>query len=170
MTGAEFIARTISTGSLLGARTGDGLDGLASVTPFPYVDDLTGRRDSRILRRDYGLFEVTCGGEPDWVCLSFSLEVHRLLRLPELREEVREQLGVRFEPFTNWADVRREHARIPGSGDLEVLDGTAGYRAFRERSTGTTVQVVHDPSAGREEFPGHGDVWSVDLISPRFLR
>ncbi|WP_371790340.1 hypothetical protein OG285_05590 [Streptomyces sp. NBC_01471] len=170
MKGAEFIARAIYTGSLFGSRVGGELDGLAPVVPLPYVDDVTGRRNSRVLRRDYGLFEVTCVDEPDWACQAFSLEVHRLRHLSDLREKIRERLGILFEPFTNWSDVQREHERIPGIGTLEVVDETPGYRVFLERSTGVKVQVVHDASAIRGEFPGHGDVWSLEIISSRFVQ
>lgn len=170
MTGAEFIAHAISTGTLLGCGIGDRLEGAESVIPLSYVDDVTGRRNSRTLRRDYGLFEVTYGGDPDWMCQALSLKVHRLLHSPDLRDEARDRLGIRFEPLTKWADVQREYERIPGNGALEVLEESPGYRVFRKRSVGASVHVVHDPSAERGDFPGHGDVWSLEIISPRFMQ
>ncbi|MER6223560.1 hypothetical protein ABT189_23880 [Streptomyces sp900105755] len=169
MTGAEFIARVLSTGSFLGFGIGDSPEAADSVLPLSYADDFTGRRNSRTLRRDYGLFEVTYGGDPDWVCQAISLEVHRLLHLPDLREEVHERLGVRFEPFTSWTDVQREYERIPGSGALEVIEGSPGYRILRKRSVGASVHVLDDPGAVRGEFPGHGDVWSLEIIPARFM-
>ncbi|MYW15071.1 hypothetical protein GT039_05575 [Streptomyces sp. SID2955] len=170
MTGEEFIAQAIATGSLFGSKVGSGLAALDPAVPLTYVDDVTGRQGSRTLRRDYGLFEVTCGGDPDWTCQAFSLEVHRLLHLPRLRDELRDRLDIRFERFTRWTDVQRAHERIPGAGALEVLDETPGYRLFRDRASGVTVHVVHDPSAVRGDFPGHDDVWSLEIISPAYMR
>ncbi|MFE0351070.1 hypothetical protein [Streptomyces griseoluteus] len=170
MTGKEFIARAIATGSLFGSGVGSSLEELDHVIPLSHMDDVTGRRDSRTLRRDYGLFEVTCSGAPNWRCQAFSLEIHRLLHLPELRSEVAALLGIRFEQITTWTDVQRAYERVPGSGTLEVLDESPGYRLFQERLTGVTVHVVHDPSALRGDFPGHGDVWSLGITSPAFLR
>lgn len=170
MTGAEFIAQTLLTGSLFGSEVGDGIDGLADAVPFPYADDVTGRRGSRVLRRDYGLFEVTCESSPDGVIQALSLEVHRLLHRPDLRDEVHRRLGIRFEPYTNAADVQRAYERIPGPGPLDVLVETPGYRVLRNRSVGVAVQVVDDPGATREGFPGHGDVWKLDIYAPRFMR
>jgi hypothetical protein len=170
MTGEEFIARAIATGSLFGSGVGSSLEELDPFVPLSYVDDITGRRGSRTLRRDYGLFEVACTGDPDWSCQGFSLEVHRLLHLPDLRNEVRDRLGISFEPVTKWTDVQRAYECIPGGGALEVLDESPGYRLFRERLTGVTVHVVHDPRAVRGDFPGHNDVWSLEIISPAYMR
>lgn len=169
MTGAEFIARVIFTGSLAGIEIGDGLERIDSVVPLSYVDDLTGRGKSRTLRRDYGLFEVSCVGNPDWTCQAMMLEIHRLRHLPDLMGEVREELGIQFDPFTKWADVQREYDLIPGNRVLEVNDETSEYRVFRQRSTGVSVRVVHDSNAGRGEYPGHGDVWGLEIISPIFM-
>ncbi|WP_127469795.1 hypothetical protein [Streptomyces sp. B27] len=169
MMGSEFIARSISFGSISGFGVGGSLEQLDSLIALSYVDDFSGKKDSRILRRDYGLFEVSLGGHPDWTCRALTLEVHRMSHSSELRDEIYERLGVRFESFTSWSDVLRDYGLIPGSRTLEVLDESPEYRVFGERSVGASVHVVNDPSAARGEAPGFGDVWSLEIISPRFM-
>lgn len=170
MTGEEFIAHVISDGSIIGISVGSRLESLDFSPPLSYVDESTGRRGSRVLRRDYGLFEVTYGGSPDWTSRALSLELHRLAHLPDLRDEVREKMGIHFEPFTKWADVQREFERIPGSSTLQVLDGDGEYRIFQNRSVGVSVHVIDDTDAIRGDFPGYGDVWGMAITSPRFMQ
>ncbi|WP_331764069.1 hypothetical protein OG944_38675 (plasmid) [Streptomyces anulatus] len=169
MTGAEFIAYAISTGSVCGVKVGDSVERFDGAVPLSHVDDVSGRGNSRTLRRDSGLLEATFGGSPAWSCQALSLQIHRMVHSKNLRDEVSDKLDTRFEPFTSWADVQFEYDRIPGSSPLDVLGEAPDYRILQNRTVGVSVHIVNDSHAVRGDYPGIGDIWSLEMISPRFM-
>ncbi|MFI1782624.1 hypothetical protein [Streptomyces rubiginosohelvolus] len=169
MTGAEFIAYAIATGSACGVKVGDNIEKFDFAIPLSHLDDVSGRGSSRTLRRDSGLLEATFGGSPDWSCQALSLQIHRMVHSKDLRDEVFEKLNARFEPFTSWADIQFEYDRIPGSLPLDELDEAPDYRILQNRTSGVSVHIVNDSQAVRGDYPGTGDIWSLEIISPRFM-
>jgi ribosomal protein S18 acetylase RimI-like enzyme len=162
MTGEDFIAEVISTRSVCGIGVGSRLAEAADDIRLPYGDDVSGRRDNRTLRRDYGLFEVTCEADPEWVCRWVTLQVHRLSTMPGLRQTVSECLGVDFDRYTEWSKIEKmveDWRKQPIS--------YSGYQVFHSESTGVTVYVVDDQESVRADYPGHGDVWSIAIAPTR---
>ncbi|MFJ2777929.1 hypothetical protein [Kitasatospora sp. NPDC087315] len=166
MIGAEFIAETLSSGTVFGLGVGARLRDVESAIHLDHVDDVQGRRGKRLMRRDYGLLEVTFGGEPDWECRWISVEVHRFSTSPDLIGEARELMGVEFSQYTAWSDVQCEFNRLADGALIQSPIVQHGYKVFRSRGLGLTVQVVDDRECIRGDFPGFGDVWSIEVALP----
>ncbi|MEU8844468.1 hypothetical protein AB0D97_36125 [Streptomyces roseus] len=164
MMAARALAETVISGSFMGVRPGVKLAEVQQLLPFKYVEEIHGRRrGSRAMRLDYGLLEVTFGNEPDWTCRSLQVEVHRLAGSPAICEEARALAGLEFAPYTPWSDVK---------GQLDVLgydhtinaSTSPGYQVFGLTESGVSLRVVNDVSCPRGEYPGHGDIWSLEIV------
>ncbi|MFI6682441.1 hypothetical protein [Streptomyces sp. NPDC050485] len=169
MNGQEFIARAIETGSVFDFSIGGKLALVEKKITLDYIEEIQGRRGARTLRRDYGLFEATFGDESEWVCRSIILELHRLASMPDLADKIRELTGVDLAPYTAWTDVEDELQRLASRQPFDPSTVTQEYRTYRSRKTGATVHVIDDPSSERGVYPGYGDVWSLDIVDPKFL-
>ncbi|PKV88515.1 hypothetical protein [Streptomyces sp. TLI_146] len=169
MNGPKFIARVIEAGSLFGFSVGVKLVEAEKTITLDYIEEIQGRRGARMLRRDYGLFEATFGDESDWTCRSIILEIHRLASMPDLADKIRDQTGIDLASYTEWADVENELHHPSGCLPFDSSTVTQGDRIFRSQKTGVTVTVIDDPSSERGPYPGHGDIWGLDIIDPKFL-
>ncbi|MFC7818312.1 hypothetical protein ACFUAC_30455 [Streptomyces sp. NPDC057148] len=169
MKGRVFVAEVIRTGSALGFGVGTRLEEATLSLPLDYVDDVQGRGKDKVLRRDYGILEVTCGQPSDWVVQTVSVQMHRLASLPDLRRAVSENLQIDCEPYTSWQEVAGE---LKGHGDVELVEPQldySGYRVVSARSTGVSAYVVKDPEVTRGVYPADGDLWSLEIMSPQFM-
>ncbi|WP_159047932.1 hypothetical protein [Streptomyces sp. WM6378] len=169
MNGPEFIARAVATGSVFDFSVGAKLAAVDKKITLDYIEEFQGRRGKRSLRRDYGLFEVTFIGEPEWVCQSVVLEIHRLSSMPDLADKVKGLTGIDLAPYTAWSDVEDELQRLGGSQPFDPPSVTQEYRTYRSKTTGVSVHVIGDPASARGVYPGHGDIWSLDIVDPKFL-
>ncbi|WP_329611697.1 hypothetical protein [Kitasatospora herbaricolor] len=160
------MAQILSSGKIFGIGIGAQLHDFEQAIGFDHVDDVQGRQGRRLMRRDYGLLEVTFDGEPGWKCRWISVEVHRFSRSIGLIEEVRELTGVDFSQYTPWADVQREFERLVPCVSIQPPIIQGGHQEFHLRDLGVTVQVVHDRKYMRGDFPGFGDIWSIGLSLP----
>ncbi|MEW2065040.1 hypothetical protein AB0899_30530 [Streptomyces sp. NPDC007002] len=163
------MAEIICTGAALGFRVGARLSEVAEYMPLQYADDIQGKRENRVLRRDYGILEATCIDQPDWVIQSVTIQVHRLASLPGLRRSMSEILQVDCEPYIAWREVEGE---IRKRADLRLVErelNYPGYRFVHADSTGVSAYVVKDPEVERGTYPADGDLWSLEIISPDFM-
>ncbi|WP_432147511.1 hypothetical protein [Streptomyces sp. bgisy029] len=169
MTSSEYLSSVILTGSIFGFSVGSALAEIEVDIPLRYIEEVTDDGAESLLRRDYGFFEVTCAGGPDWRCRWISIEIHRLASSPEVIAAAVEALGVEFAPYIPWSEVHEDYLRNEIAPALD-LKSPEGYRVFRNTSTGVSVHVVDDLNEGRGELPGNGDIWSMDIMSPEFMR
>ncbi|MET9468613.1 hypothetical protein ABZY44_28250 [Streptomyces sp. NPDC006544] len=115
-----------------------------------------------MLRRDYGLVELYFSGEPDRILTGGSLELHRLPGDPALAAEWSSATGVDFAPYTAWSEVKGALAAA-GLAEAALECTTQGdYLEYRNPDTKVSVLVV-DGEDERDDWPGHGDLWSVSL-------
>lgn len=127
------------------------------------MEELHGRQGSRLLRRDYGLFEATFAGEPAWRCSSIIVEVHRLASTEDVAGEMSQVEGLDLPSYIPWADVR-EALNVSGTLMPVRQSGRDGdYEVFRVPGSAVTVHVMADSESRRSVFPGPGDVWSISL-------
>ncbi|WP_327295960.1 hypothetical protein [Streptomyces sp. NBC_01197] len=117
--------------------------------------------DGVSLRRDYGALEVTFSGEPDGVVTGIVVEVHRLSGDSDTRADACQELKVDFPEYTRWTELAQELEETAGIPMLKI----SSQREFLEyRAAGTKVSVhVVNNDEERDDWPGHGDVWSVSL-------
>lgn len=93
MKGAECLADMLVSGRAFGIAPGTEIPEVTAVLGGDYVEERYGRGGQRLLRRDYGLVEVTFNNEPDWACVWLSVKVHRLASHGELIAEALERYG-----------------------------------------------------------------------------
>ncbi|MFD7015376.1 hypothetical protein [Streptomyces sp. NPDC059928] len=169
MNGPEFIARAAATGSVFDFSVGVKLAEVDKKITLDYIEEIQGRPGKRSIRRDYGLFEATFGAEPEWVCRSIVLEIHRLASMPDLAGKVRGLTGVDLAPYTAWLDVKGELRNLDSRQTFDPASVTQEYRTYRSKTTGASIHVIDDPASERGTYPGHGDIWSLDIVDPKFL-
>nr|WSX49380.1 hypothetical protein OG409_10700 [Streptomyces sp. NBC_00974] len=159
MTGPEFIAAFLAAGSLRGLRTGSAVAQADLALPVDFIEE---DGPGGMLRRDYGLIELYFSGEPDRVLTGGSLELHRLPGDPVLAAEWSSATGVDFAPYTAWSEV--EGALAAAGLAVGALECTTqgDYLEYRNPDTKVSVLVV-DGEDERDDWPGHGDLWSVSL-------
>ncbi|WP_329382564.1 hypothetical protein OG625_19730 [Streptomyces sp. NBC_01351] len=161
MTGAEFIAGFLATGSLLGLRPGAAPADVDRALKVGFMEERDGPGGS--LRRDYGLLELYFTAGPHRLLTSGVLELHRLPCAPEMAAEWRSATGVDFAPYTAWSEVAEA---LPPSGQPAVLalEGTDPDDHLEYRNPADKVSVLVVGAEGeRSDWPGHGDVWSVSF-------
>ncbi|MCJ0869130.1 hypothetical protein [Streptomyces sp. AP-93] len=159
MTGPEFIAAFLAAGSLRGLRPGSAVADADLALPVDFIEE-EGAGGS--LRRDYGLVELYFSGEPDPVLTGGSLELHRLPGDPALAAEWSSATGVDVAPYTAWSEVEGALAAA-GLAAVALECTTQGdYLECRNPDTKVSVLVV-DGEDERDDWPGHGDLWSVSL-------
>jgi hypothetical protein len=158
VTGTEFVADLMRTGLLHGIGVGTSVGEVDRVLRVEFVDDADG---DNWLRRDYGLVELNFTGGPDWVVTGGGLALHRLPALPEIGEEWARDMGVTFPAFIRWADVVEALSEFGDAPELESsVQGE--FRAYRAAATRVTAVVV-DNEDERDDWPGHGDLWAVNV-------
>ena len=163
MTGhLDFLADAVVTGRVMGAGPGSPPEQVEDRLGAGYLDDLDEGAD--VLRRDYGLIELTFVQAPAWVCKLVSIQVHRLAR---------------GDPAVVPPVIRSEHGPFPPTVGLAALIKTirARGRDLEERPAGgdrryvcyvvagTTSEIyaVRDRAWPGADRPGADDVWSISL-------
>lgn len=146
-----------------GVSTGADLADVTAALGTEYIDDSYGRQGSRILRRDYGLFEATFVGEPKWICKSITVEVHRAAPHPELVEEVLERHRLNFPRYTTWEEVKHELLNLVDAVEIVEIEPQAGYKSFSVDGGKTKIYIVSNSEYGRGDLPGDGDVWKIEM-------
>lgn len=164
MTVSDLLARTLLSDQFLGLSINTGIAAVAAALREGYAEELHSRRDQRVLRRDYGLAEVTFDGGPDWVIRWILVEIHRLALLNETIALSADLYGLQFTPFVAWVDVQDALKRHSNESVLELDDDQGGYRVFRIPGRRSIIRVVNDPTMNRGDFPGIGDVWSLEIV------
>lgn len=162
MTAAAYIAALITTGRLEGAgiSLGASVADLDMTVPVSHVQDSD--PDDAWTRRDYGLLEVSLSGGPRPVLTGATLELHRLATHPSLADEWEQIMGVRLPRYTAWTDIAAVLGGQPLSARLDRVE-QGGFTEYRAPDTRVSVLVVNEPGEERDDWPGHGDVWSVAL-------
>jgi hypothetical protein len=163
MTGAEFFADIIVSGTVFGLRVGDSVDRFDADLRLGFIDELHGRRGSRLLRRDYGLFEATFSDEASWRCTGIIVEVNRLAATDEIAAEIQEVAQVELPRYTSWADTRAVLDVSESASPLREVGRDGDYELYSLPQSGTTAHVIADPNSSRSESPGFGDLWSITL-------
>jgi hypothetical protein len=162
MKGAECLADMLVSGRAFGIAPGAGIPEVTAVLGGDYVEERYGRAGQRLLRRDYGLVEVTFNNEPDWACVWLSVEVHRLASHEEMIVEALERYGVSFSKYTSWNEVKSAIDALT-VGRYEEIEQQNGFRSFRVNEGRAVIRIVDNGQLDREDLPGHGDVWGIEI-------
>src|SRR5688572_804058 len=128
MKGAECLANMLVSSQAFGIAPGTEIPDITVVLGEDYVEERYGRAGQRLMRRDYGLVEVTFSNEPDWACVWLSVEVHRLASHDELNAEAREKYGVSFSQYTSWNEVKSALNSLSVSR-CEEIEWQNGFRS-----------------------------------------
>ncbi|MEV5481353.1 MULTISPECIES: hypothetical protein [Streptomyces] len=160
MTGIEFLATLVATGSLHGLTIGSPVSEVDRAIHGDHID--VPSETGLSLRRDYGFVEFGFDSDPDvdWVMKGCGIQLHRLPYSPDLAEEWSRAMGVDFPPYTAWTDLREEMVRH-GVADLETKDQKT-FLAYRAPHSKVSV-IVNNVEEERDNYVGFGDVWAVHL-------
>lgn len=154
MNGSDFIAQIACSAQVLGISGGVGLAEVTAKLGAGDVEEVHGRRKGRrLLRRDCGLFEVTFDGEPEWLSVWITMEVHRAASRPELRKEAIDRFGLQLARYTPWEQVKDRMSREVDLSRLEECEFQPGYRSYSVNEGKSIIRVVSDNSAVRGDFP-----------------
>ncbi|MBT2394866.1 hypothetical protein [Streptomyces sp. ISL-100] len=173
MSDLDFYAHVATRCDVLGAGIGSDRDGWEAAVGPDYFDD----PDGGLLRRDYGLVEVTFSPAPQgpMFCVAFGVKSHRLLHghsasivPPPLSREY----GT-FAPRVRYEELR---AVIRSLGcTVELEDESSDVHRYRVPESGARIFVVadpdpygngdHDPDDPQERQVG--DLWMLD-VSPHW--
>ncbi|MFR9796986.1 hypothetical protein ACL02U_13910 [Streptomyces sp. MS06] len=142
MLGAEAIAQALVTGTFLGVGPGTSAK-VAETLLGDHVRQLHGSKPHRYLRLDFGLVEVTFGGEPDWECRWLAVHTHRLAEMPGLAGECAARFGLEFPGPVTWGQL------TPAVGDSAVAVDQSPYGArYRIPAVSATVHLSADAGGG----------------------
>ncbi len=160
MTGVDFLAHILATGTLHGVGIGADLAAVDAAMPEEHVDVVD--EEDVSLRRDYGLIEVFFNDGPDWRVVGASVEIHRLASVTSRGKKLRLSHGVVFPKYVLWREIEAALAKLPDAPVLEVRTDQDGYAEYRSAAGRVSAMVV-DSGEGRHGGPGQGDVFSVAL-------
>ncbi|MEV4740475.1 hypothetical protein [Streptomyces sp. NPDC049555] len=159
MPDVDFYAHVATHGKVLGAGIGSGPAEWEAALGPDHLDD----RSEGLLRRDYGLVELSFRQEGDaWPCFAVSVQVHRLL---QGGTSVPQPLQDAYGPFAGRLRFDELSAAIAGLGHgVEPDDdGTAtDVRRYWVSGSGARIHVVADVDPY-----GYGDVDPDDPTEPR---
>jgi hypothetical protein len=161
--GADCLAQILASGEAFGLAPGSNISDVTATLGSDYVEQRYGRGDQRLLRRDYGLLEVTFVNEPDWRCAWLTVELQRLASHEELIVEAHEKHGVSFSRYTSWSEVRSALDALPQVIQLKEVERQAGFQSFSVNDGSAVIRIVDSRDSAREEFPGDGDVWGLEI-------
>ncbi|MEV3987319.1 hypothetical protein AB0J57_00250 [Streptomyces sp. NPDC049837] len=171
MSDLDFYARVATRCDVLGAGVGSSPDHWEAVLGPDYLDIPSGG----LVRRDYGLVEVTFSPTPEGLlsCSGFGLQTHRLihdLSPSTVPTPLSREYG-RFEPRVRYAELRAVVLSLGRS--IEPADQSGDVHRYGVRESGADIHVIadpdpygngdHDPDDPEEHQAG--DVWSVH-VSP----
>jgi hypothetical protein len=158
----DLLATASVAGRFAGVGRGSLLAQAEAALGEDFLDDL--HRKKRLLRRDYGLVELTFVRRPDWVCAAVSIQVHRLASgAPEVvPRPVRDSHGdfPRTVPFAPLAEAVRQKGHdvraAPAEADRSFLE-------YQVEGTTTQIYVVREDAPQAAPPNRAGDVWSISL-------
>ncbi|MFJ7336277.1 hypothetical protein ACIQU3_29360 [Streptomyces sp. NPDC101110] len=165
MSGLDLYAHVATRGDVLGVGIGAQPAEWEAVLGSDFLD----ARDGGLLRRDYGLVELSFQEEEGaWPCFGVSVQVRRLRGGTEtsVPAVLREAYGT-FAAATRFECLTAAITGLGGSVELEPDgDGTTGdIHRYRVPGSGVRIFVRGDVGAqGRA-----GEVWSLSL-SPAWWR
>ncbi|MFF7736500.1 hypothetical protein [Streptomyces sp. NPDC007984] len=161
MSDLDFYAHVATRGDVLGV----GIGAQPAAWDTALGSDCLDTEDGGLLRRDYGLVELSFQEEDGaWPCFGVSVQVHRLRWDTEssVPPALRETYGA-FASSTRFEDLAAAITELGCSLDPEPdQDGTSGdMRRYRVPESGVRIFVRTD-----EHAPGPaGEVWSLS-VSP----
>ncbi|MGW7486023.1 hypothetical protein [Streptomyces sp. NPDC054786] len=160
MNGIDFLSEFVMTGSLCGLRVDDPVGDVDRAIQGDYIDAVDG--GGLVMRRDYGFMEFGFNSHSEfgWVLKGCGIQLHRLPYSPDLLEELRENMGIDFQPYTTWEELSQGISRRGGKG-MEASDQDT-FLKYRMSSTKVSV-IVNNVKEVRDDYVGYGDVWAVHL-------
>lgn len=162
MNGAEFLAEVIASGRVHGVGIGSSPAEVGRALRADFID-VHDDPDNLQLRRDYGLIEFCFTDGPQRRCTSISIQVHRLGPDPDQISQWRTAQQVDFPQYVAWDDVVEQLSADRDAPEL-VPSNQGEFIEYRAASAHVSVFVLNNHEE-RDEWPGHGDVWSVVLQS-----
>ncbi|MFF2331283.1 MULTISPECIES: hypothetical protein [unclassified Streptomyces] len=156
---AELIASFIASGRLYGVGIGSTLVDLQQKINCDFVDVVDEDGDS--MRRDYGFIEFYLNSGREWSVSGGAIELHRLATRSDMANRWRTAMFDGFPRYLAWDELRNELSELPNPPVLRVID-QGDFLEYRASATKVSVLVNNDHEE-RDEWLGHGDVWSVSL-------
>ncbi|MFE9728712.1 hypothetical protein ACFYQ5_35375 [Streptomyces sp. NPDC005794] len=159
MSATRLIASFIATGRLYGVGIGSTLIELQQAIDFNFVDVVD--EDGESMRRDYGFIEFYLNLDQDWRVSGGSIELHRLAARSDTADRWRIAMQDHFPRYLTWDELYNEFVNLPNAPSLQNID-QGDFQEYRASETKVSVLVSNDHEE-RDEWLGHGDVWSVSL-------
>ncbi|MFJ8053271.1 hypothetical protein [Streptomyces luteogriseus] len=165
MSGLDFYAHVATRGDVLGL----GIGAQPAEWETKLGADFLDTEDGGLLRRDYGLVELSFQEEGRaWPCFGVSVQVHRLRWDTEssVPAALRDAYGA-FAPATRFEDLAAAIAGLGCSLEPEPDDdGTSGdMHRYRVPESGVRIFVRADGNVRGQT----GEVWSLS-VSPAWWR
>ncbi|MFF4094667.1 hypothetical protein ACFYYY_12625 [Streptomyces sp. NPDC001834] len=155
----KLIASFITSGRLYGVGIGSTLMDLQQKINGDFVDVVDGEGDS--MRRDYGFIEFYLNLDQNWSVSGGAIELHRLAARNDMANRWHIAMRDKFPQYLTWDDLRDELSKLPNPPALQIID-QGDFLEYRASATKVSVLVNNDHEE-RDEWLGHGDVWSVSL-------
>lgn len=159
MSVTELIASFVATGRLYGVGIGSTLVDVQTEIDSDFVDVVDVDGDS--MRRDYGFIEFYFNSGQHWTVSGGSIELHRLAVRSDLALRWSGAMRDEFPQYLAWEELLAEYSKLPDHPVLEVID-QGDFLEYRASVSKVSVLVNNDYEK-RDEWLGHGDVWSVSL-------
>ncbi|MFF3262581.1 hypothetical protein ACFYWO_25860 [Streptomyces sp. NPDC002932] len=159
MSATELIALFVATGRLHGVGIGSTLGDVQREIDSAFVDVVDAGGDS--MRRDYGFIEFYFNSGQEWTVSGGAIELHRLAVRADLALRWRDAMRDEFPCYLAWEELLAEFSKRPDRPALEVID-QGDFLEYRASESKVSVLVNND-NEKRDEWLGHGDVWSVSL-------
>ncbi|MEW2625951.1 hypothetical protein [Streptomyces sp. NPDC048106] len=168
MSDLDFYAHAVTRGDVLGAGIGSAPGVWEARAGTDYLD-VPGRG---LLRRDYGLVEVSFSGagEEGLTCDGIGVQVHRLIHGPCAPAPLVRAYG-EFRPRVRFAELRSAIAALGCAAEPE--DVSKDVHRYRVSGSGARIFVIEDPDpygdgshdTGDPSVHQTGDVWALS-VSP----
>ncbi|MEU9624159.1 hypothetical protein [Streptomyces sp. NPDC048155] len=159
MSATELIASFIASGRLYGVGIGSTLMELQQAINCDFVDVVDEGGDS--MRRDYGFIEFYLNSGQSWSVSGGAIELHRLATRSDMVDRWRTAMRDEFPQYITWDELFGEFSKLPNPPALQHID-QGDFQEYRASATKVSVLVNNDHEE-RDEWLGHGDVWSVSL-------
>jgi hypothetical protein len=158
----RFLAEAAATGLVMGARLGSLPEQVEAGLGGGYLDDLN--RRGTLLRRDYGLVELTFTRSSGWACQAVSLQVHRLATGGQavVPPAIVAAYGP-FPPTVSMTDLAAVLTDIGAGIEAGPDDGDRSFARYTVPGPGSEIHVVRDVPGWGATRPGAGDVWAISL-------
>ena len=125
-----------------------------------FVEDIN--KNKKMMRRDYGLIEFTFSRDNGWVCITISIQLHRLAY--HGASIVPNALQAAYGPFperVRFEDLK--NALQASGGELHAVDQPGkGFEGYSINETRNTIYVTSDDSSDHHG-PNRGEVWGISI-------